>query len=76
MRLLLKWGTGIWKEFHNNGTLYFEMHTKDGYFTDTLKLYNDKGKIIGKRLYVRDSLVYYEGQSCFPCRRPDSVPSN
>ncbi|MEO8255226.1 MAG: hypothetical protein ABI554_12670, partial [Flavobacterium sp.] len=51
-------GTGLWKEFHENGTIYFEIQTKDGYFTDTLKLYNDKGKLIEKRFYLKDSLVY------------------
>jgi len=70
-----KKGTGLWKEFHGNGQLYFEMYTKDGYFTDTLKLHDDKGKIIGKRLYVKDSLVYSQGLPCFPYRI-DSVPSD
>ncbi|MFB9110533.1 hypothetical protein [Flavobacterium gyeonganense] len=41
-------GTGLWKEVHSNGTIYFEIETKDGYFTDTLKLYNDKGRLIEK----------------------------
>ena len=70
-----KMGTGLWKEFHDNGTLYFEIYTKDGYFTDTLRLHDDKGKIIGKRLYVKDSLIYDEGLPCFPYR-PDSVRSD
>ncbi len=70
-----KKGTGLWKEFHSNGQLYFEMYTRDGYFTDTLRLHDDKGKIIGKRLYVKDSLVYDEGLPCFPYRS-DSVPSD
>ncbi len=52
-----KMGTGLWKEFHSNGTIYFEIETKDGYFTDTLKLYNDKGRLIEKRFYIKDSLV-------------------
>ncbi len=72
---IFKKGTGLWKEFHSNGKLYFEIYTKDGYFTDTLRLYDDKGKIIGKRLYRKDSLVYSEGLPCFPYR-PESVPSD
>ncbi|MFB9078769.1 hypothetical protein ACFFLS_11310 [Flavobacterium procerum] len=63
-----KMGTGLWKEYHNNGELYFEIYTKGGYFTDTLRLNDDKGKIIGKRLYIKDSLVYDEGLPCFPYR--------
>lgn len=55
-----KRGTGFWKEFHSNGKIYFEAYTTDGYFTDTLKLYSDKGKLIEKRLYIKDSLVYHE----------------
>ena len=55
-----KMGTGLWKEFHGNGKIYFEAYTKDGYFTDTLKLYNDKGALIEKRLYKKDSLVFKE----------------
>jgi antitoxin component YwqK of YwqJK toxin-antitoxin module len=55
-----KMGTGLWKEFHANGKLYFEAYTKDGYFTDTLKLYNAKGKLAEKLLYKRDSLIYSE----------------
>lgn len=51
-------GTGLWKEFHSNGKIYFEAYTKDGYFTDTLKLYNDKGRLQGLRLYKKDSLIY------------------
>lgn len=70
-----KMGTGLWKEFHSNGKLYFEVYTKDGYFTDTLRLHDDKGRIIGKRLYVKDSLVYDEGLPCFPYR-PQSVKSD
>lgn len=70
-----KKGTGLWKEFHDNGSLYFEIYTKDGYFTDTLRLHDDKGRIVGKRLYKKDSLVYEEGLPCFPYRS-DSVPSD
>lgn len=61
-----KKGTGLWKEFHNNGQLYFEIYTKNGFFTDTLKLHDYKGKIIGKRLYVKNSLVYSQGLPRFP----------
>ncbi len=53
-----KMGTGLWKEFHSNGKIYFEIQTKDGYFTDTLKLYNENGKLQEKLLYKKDSLVY------------------
>ncbi|MBE0393704.1 toxin-antitoxin system YwqK family antitoxin [Flavobacterium sp. PL002] len=53
-----KMGTGLWKEFHGNGKLYFEAYTQDGYFTDTLKLYNDKGKLMEKLLYKKDSLIF------------------
>jgi antitoxin component YwqK of YwqJK toxin-antitoxin module len=70
-----KMGTGLWKEFHSNGTLYFEANTKDGYFTDTLKLYDDNKKIIGIRLYDKDKLVYEKGIPCFPYY-PESVPSD
>ncbi|OOV16915.1 toxin-antitoxin system YwqK family antitoxin [Flavobacterium sp. LM4] len=51
-------GTGKEKDFHENGKLYYEIETKDGYFVDTLKLYNDKGVLIEKLLYKKDSLVY------------------
>lgn len=70
-----KKGTGHWKEFHSNGQLYFDIYTRDGYFTDTLKIHDDKGRIVGKRLYIKDSLVYNEGLPCFPYR-PDSLPSD
>ncbi|HEX8576607.1 MAG TPA: hypothetical protein VF677_09980 [Flavobacterium sp.] len=70
-----KKGTGLWKEFHSNGSLYFEMYTKDGYFTDTLRLHDDKGRIVGKKLYINDSLIYSEGLPCFPYR-PDSFKSD
>lgn len=55
-----KMGTGLWKEFHGNGKIYFEANTKDGYFTDTLKLYNDKGILSEKLLYMKDSLIFRE----------------
>jgi antitoxin component YwqK of YwqJK toxin-antitoxin module len=53
-----KMGTGLWKEFHSNGKLYFEAYTKDGYLTDTLKLYDFRGRLQDKLLYKKDSLVY------------------
>jgi antitoxin component YwqK of YwqJK toxin-antitoxin module len=56
-----KMGTGLWKEFHSNGKIYFEANTKEGYFTDTLHLYNREGEIFEKRLYQKDVLVYYAG---------------
>ena len=56
-----KMGTGLWKEFHGNGKVYFEAYTKDGYFTDTLRLYNKEGENFEKRLYQKDVLVYYAG---------------
>lgn len=51
-------GTGLEKDFHENEKLYYEIATKDGYFTDTLKLYNNKGRLQKKLLYKKDSLVY------------------
>ncbi|MEO8237645.1 MAG: hypothetical protein ABI576_06010 [Flavobacterium sp.] len=53
-------GTGLEKDFHENGKLYYEIATKDGYFTDTLKLYNVKGELAEKRLYKKDSLIFKE----------------
>ena len=53
-------GTGLEKDFHENGKLYYEIGTKDGYFVDTLKLYNAKGALIEKLLYKKDSLVYHK----------------
>ncbi|MBF7092876.1 hypothetical protein IUY40_15175 [Flavobacterium sp. ALJ2] len=51
-------GNGIEKDFHENGKLYYEIEIKDGYFTDTLRIYNDKGNLIEKLLYKKDSLIY------------------
>jgi antitoxin component YwqK of YwqJK toxin-antitoxin module len=70
-----KRGTGLWKEFHSNGKLYFEIYTKDGYFTDTLRLHDYNGNVVGKRLYLKDSLIYSSGLPCFPYK-PESVPSD
>jgi hypothetical protein len=50
-------GTGVEKDFHENGSLYYSVPLKDGYFADTLKIYNDAGKIIRKQVYNKDSLV-------------------
>ncbi|MBF7092878.1 hypothetical protein IUY40_15185 [Flavobacterium sp. ALJ2] len=54
-----KMGTGLWKEFHSNGETYFEAYTKDGYFTDTLRLHNKEGKVFEKRLYQKEILAYF-----------------
>lgn len=54
-------GNGIEKDFHENGKLYYEIETKNGYFTDTLRLHNKEGRIFEKRLYQKDTLVYYLG---------------
>jgi len=51
-------GNGLEKDFHENGKLYYEMQIKDGYFTDTLRIYNDNGNLAEKLLYIKDSLVY------------------
>lgn len=53
-----KMGTGLWKEFHNDKNIYFEVYTKDGYFTDTLRLYNEKGELFEKILYNKDKIVF------------------
>jgi hypothetical protein len=68
-------GTGLWKEFHGNRKIYFEIYTKDGYFTDTLRLHDYNGNVVGKRLYLKDSLIYSSGLPCFPYK-PESVPSD
>jgi len=51
-------GDGIEKDFYDNGQLYYEIKTTNGYFTDTLKLYNKNGQLIQKLLYKNDSLVF------------------
>ncbi len=53
-----KKGNGIEKDFYENGQLYYEIETKDGYFTDTIRLHNDKGKLMEKLLYKNDSLIF------------------
>ncbi|WP_031457702.1 toxin-antitoxin system YwqK family antitoxin [Flavobacterium chungangense] len=72
---MFKMGTGLWKEFHANGKTYFEAYTQDGYFTDTLKLYNREGVNFEKRFYQKDTLVYYVGNDnwCLKYRyKPDN----
>jgi len=56
-------GTGIEKDFHENGKLYYEIETKEGQFTDTLKLYDKDGDLSEKRLYKEGVLLYYESGS-------------
>ena len=53
-----KKGNGIEKDFYDNGQLYYEIKTKDGYFTDTLKLYKESGQLMQKLFYKKDSLVF------------------
>lgn len=55
-----KMGTGIERDYHENGQLYYEIEKQDGYFTDTLKLYNSDGKLIQKLLYNKNIIVYDE----------------
>lgn len=51
-------GNGVEKDFYDNGQLYYEIKTQNGYFIDTLKLYNPQGKIMKKLFYKKDSLVF------------------
>lgn len=51
-------GTGIEKDFYDNGQLYYEIKAQDGYFTDTLKLYRKNGQLMQKLLYKKDSLIF------------------
>jgi hypothetical protein len=53
-------GTGLLKDFYDNGELYFEINTMDGYFTDTLRLYTEQGALKEKLLFIKDSLVYHQ----------------
>ena len=53
-------GTGIEKDYHPNGQLYYEIHKKDGYFTDTLKIYDDLGRLTEMHYFEKDSLVFSE----------------
>jgi len=41
--LIFKKGDGIEKDFYDNGQLYYEIKTTNGYFTDILKLYKKMG---------------------------------
>lgn len=52
-------GNGLEKDFYDNGQLYYEIKTQNGYFTDTLKLYTPQGKLMEKLLYKKDSLIYH-----------------
>lgn len=56
-------GTGIEKDYHENGQLYYEIELKDGYFTDTLRIYDKQGRIAEKLYFEKDSLVYYKSFS-------------
>jgi antitoxin component YwqK of YwqJK toxin-antitoxin module len=59
-------GTGLEKDFHENGKLYYEIATQNGYFTDTIKLYDNRGKQVENLLYKKDSLAYhYESRGGF-----------
>ena len=53
-------GTGVEKQFHQNGSLYYKIEMKDGYFTDTLRIYNDEGRIVEKLFFNNDLLVFYQ----------------
>ena len=53
-------GTGVEKDFHENGQLYYEIALKGGYFTDTLRIYDDQGRIAEKLYFEKDSLAYYQ----------------
>lgn len=59
-RTTFNMGTGMEKDFHENEKLYYQIEKKDGYFTDTLKLYNENGKLMEKLFYQKDSLIYHE----------------
>lgn len=58
-----KMGTGVEKDFHENGQLYYEIELKDGYFTDTLRIYDKQGRISEKLYFEKDSLVDYQSFS-------------
>jgi antitoxin component YwqK of YwqJK toxin-antitoxin module len=51
-------GSGKEKDFYENGNLYYEIELRNGFFSDTLKLYNDKGKLKEELFYNKDSLVF------------------
>ena len=56
-------GTGIEKDYHPNGQLYYEISKKDGYFTDTLKLYDEGGRLYEMLYFEKDSLVFSKEES-------------
>jgi len=51
-------GTGVEKDYHPNGVLYYKIEKEKGYFTDTLKLYDDSGRLTEFFRYEKDSLVF------------------
>ncbi len=51
-------GNGLEKDFYDNGKLFYEVKTVNGYLVDTLTLYNDKGITIEKLLYNKQDLIY------------------
>jgi len=51
-------GNGVEKDFYDDGQLYYQIKTKDGYFTDTLKLYKKNGQLMQNLLYKKDSLIF------------------
>ena len=53
-----KKGNGIEKDFYDNGQLYYEIETQDGYFKDTLRLYKQNGQLMQKLFYKKDSLIF------------------
>lgn len=52
-------GNGLEKDYHANGQLYYEIYKENGYFTDTLKLYDTLGRLTDVLLYKGDSLVFH-----------------
>lgn len=59
-RTIFNKGIGVEKDYYDNGQLYYEVAKKDGYFTDTLKLYDKEGYLMEKLFYMKDSLIYHE----------------
>jgi antitoxin component YwqK of YwqJK toxin-antitoxin module len=55
-----KMGTGVLREYHDNGQLYYQVGTQAGYFTDTLRLYTEQGVLYEKLFYKKDSLVMHQ----------------
>jgi antitoxin component YwqK of YwqJK toxin-antitoxin module len=52
--------TGVWKSFHNNGTLKEEHTYKNGTLEGTVRMYADNGKMISDRTY-REGIIQEEG---------------